>query len=619
MRKPVCVAILISFLGTLPVHRVDAAESRPYRVLVVIGDQWNDPGSYYIDDARVRGNDFRDVISMLKVWGIPFDVLRLDQQNLQINRFLNGIIEPNYGCVIWMANPDKLEGSHANYATVRRAVNEYGMSLIALFDYVKAPEISDLIGIEYRDYMVTNQWFKDKRFIVTEDHFVTAGLLGTVLPKRVNVELEPEQLEPMEHMDSSMMWTVLCEARGDAQVLATLGGYPQVVVRDLSDDVKTVWIGGEHNFFERFAELRQVFRNALVWCLGYGVFNDNFDNAILFKMDDMGASEHAYSVGWHYPTPTKEEIIKYLVEPLEENNALIVQCVTPGFANPKTRMVEVPWKREKFVDPFGHDQDYASTKEGLDEGLRRGVFEFHPHRVWTHMTWDLESPPGPWWDAPLEGEMAHQDWYHETYDTRRGKPVPSNEMLFLYRMGRDAVERQFGVTPLAVTIRPQENLATDNGRLAAIAGFGVGLEHRLYFYVGRDYTIQLSMMTPQMHGFHDLDLAYKPELPRRWIELNKDRRWIGFNEMCAFLHSEVTSEKSEWLTIRFGYDAHYCRFFKDHSSSWTLELSDRLSRKLGDELVLVVDGQAIPTPKAQRYTLEISPGVGQHTVVVRPQ
>ena len=37
-------------------------------------------------------------------------MLRLDQQRLQINRFLNGVGEQNYSCLIWMADPNKLKG-----------------------------------------------------------------------------------------------------------------------------------------------------------------------------------------------------------------------------------------------------------------------------------------------------------------------------------------------------------------------------------------------------------------------------------------------------------------------------------------------------------------------------
>ena len=80
---------------------------KPFRALVIIGDQWNDPMSYNIDPARVNGTDFLDVVNMLKIWGVPFDILRLDEQRLQINRFLDGEAKPNYGCVIWMADPGK--------------------------------------------------------------------------------------------------------------------------------------------------------------------------------------------------------------------------------------------------------------------------------------------------------------------------------------------------------------------------------------------------------------------------------------------------------------------------------------------------------------------------------
>ncbi|MGB2866934.1 MAG: hypothetical protein WBD36_00660, partial [Bacteroidota bacterium] len=94
---------------------------KPYRVLVIIGDQWTDPQSYNIDTRRVKGGEFIDVVTMLKIWGVPFDVLRLDQQRLQINRFLNGEAEPNYGCIVWMADPGKIEGFSANYQTLKRA------------------------------------------------------------------------------------------------------------------------------------------------------------------------------------------------------------------------------------------------------------------------------------------------------------------------------------------------------------------------------------------------------------------------------------------------------------------------------------------------------------------
>jgi hypothetical protein len=633
--------ILLAATNTSGMNTKDLSRTtpRPYRVLVVIGDQWDDPGSYNIDDrsrygdrSREPGKDFRDVITMLKVWGVPFDILRLDQQRLQINRFLDGIAKPNYSCLIWMADPDRLEGFSANYETVRRAVEEYGMSLIALFGHIATPELSGLLGVDYHGVSDRPSKSTNAALTISGEHFITAGSVGTVVQAETQSELR----------------IVRCTARPDTVVLGTIGEYPQVVARDISDETKAVWIGGGRNWFGRSGAMRQLFRRALVYCIGYGLFNDNFENAFIFIMDDMGASEHAYSLRWHYPTPGKEDIIKYLVEPLEEYGFVMVQNVTPGYANPVTRMVENPWTIDKFTDPFGNVQDYGSTKEGLDEGLRRGVFEIQAHRVWTHMTWDLDSPPGPWWDAPIDGERAHPDWYQETYDERRDRPVPSNDMLFLYKVGRNAIERQFGVTPLAVTIRPGTNLNHDNGRLAAIAGYGVGRWH----YVGTDFTIQFSIpqMCPEQFSCHDLDLIERTDSEitssinnlrqettedllaakvvgerridlrsRDWIEAKKDKRWMGFNEYCAYLHSRIEVVPAGGLHLRLGYNPHYCRHFDKKPSKWTLQLSDRYLKKLGPKASLSIGGKTEQRSLSEQQSITIPPGVGTRNIHLRPE
>ena len=302
---------------------------------------------------------------------------------------------------------------------------------------------------------------------------------------------------------------VRCRALPGTRVLGKLQDQPQLVVRDVSERTKAVWIGGGRDWFDKAPALRRLFRNALVHCIGYGLFNDSLDNTFLFIMDDIGASEHAYSLRWHYPTPGKEAIVKCLVEPLEKRRLVMVQYVSSGFANPATRMIDNPWTVPKFTDPFGNVQDYGATKVGLDEGIRRGVFEVHAHRAWTHMNWDLDSPPGPWWDAPIEGERAERGWYDETTDSRRDAPVPSNDMLFLYKTGRDAIQRQFGLAPLAVDIRIGRGLDHDNGRLAVIAGYGVDRWH----YLGREHVIQFSIrqMTPLQFSCHDIDLVPKTD------------------------------------------------------------------------------------------------------------
>jgi len=633
MRIKLMTRLFVILLLATPVSSAMANVSRPYRVLVIIGDQWGDPGSYNIDGlgrygdrSRESARDFRDVITMLKVWGIPFDILRLDQQRLQINRFLNGIAEPNYSCLIWMADPDKLEGFSANYEAVQRAVEKYGMSLIALFDYIGATRLSQLIGVDYQGSAKDT----DSVLTISGEHFITEGAAATIVRQE-------KQTQP---------GIVRCKARPGTIVLGTIGQYPQLTVRDISDETKVVWIGGGRDWFGESAEMRRLFRRSLVHCIGYGLFNDDFENSMIFVMDDMGASEHAYSLRWHYPTPPKEDIVKYLIEPLAEYGFVMVQNITSGYANPLTRMVESPWSIEKFTDPFDNVQDYGSTKEGLDEGLKRGVFEMHAHRAWTHMTWDLDSPPGPWWDAPIDGEMAHGDWYQETYDARRDTPVPSNEMLFLYKIGRDAIERQFGITPLAVNVRPGRSLEHDNGRLAAIAGYGVDRWH----YIGTDYSILFSIpeMCPQHITCHDLDLVERTESEitspaknvrqtatadllaakvvgsrsidlrsRAWIEEKKDKHWLGFNEFCAYLHSRIEVAADDGLDIRIEYDPHYCRHFAKNSSNWTLQLSDRYLKKLGEKVWLSSDDTKERRTLSQRQTLKIPPGVGARRVQFR--
>jgi hypothetical protein len=612
---------------------------RPYKVLVVIADQWKDPGSYSIDsESRLCEPDFYDVIAMLKVWGIPFDILRLDQQRLQINRFLDGVAKPNYGCIIWMAKPDKLEGMSANYETLRRAVEDYGMSLIVLFDHIKTPQVANLVGVNYEGL---EQWSKEaggKKFAVTKEHFITKGLTGTVLPDKP----DPNAV------------IVKCSVKDNAMVLGTFGQYPQIVVKDVNDKTRTVWIGGGRDWFRKYPAMRKVFRNALVHTIGYGLFNDNFENAVILIMDDIGASEHAYSLQWHYPTPTKEVLMKYLIEPLEEYGFIIVQNVTPGYANPVTRMVESPWEREKFTDPFGNVQDYASTKAGLDEGVRRGVFEIQAHRAWTHVNWDLDSPPGPWWDGGVEGIMCHPDWYQETIDDMRKQLVPSNDMLFLYKIGKDAVEKQFGVTPLAVTCRPENKLYGDGyGRLAAAAGYGVSTNTYIG-YVGIDYLIQLNMMIPEVIGCHDLDLVPKtdseiiaamgnlmpwtdeikakmkatrivgtknPDLDfrkRDWIESRKNKKWMGLNEFCAYLHSGVDISPKDGLAITLNYDGHYCMYFAKKPSNWTLELSPEYLKKLGKEAYLSIDdGKAQKINLTDSQTITIGPAAGIRKVIIK--
>jgi len=104
-----------------------------------------------------------------------------------------------------------------------------------------------------------------------------------------------------------------------------------------------------------------------------------------------------------------------------------------------------------------------------------------------------------------------------------------------------------------------------------------------------------------------------------WIERWKDKRWMGFNEYCAYLHGRVDVAEAGGLRVQFYYDPYYCRHFAKHSSRWTLELSDWYRAKLGGKVSLDVDGQAESRILAGQQAIVIPAGVGEKNVVIRPQ
>ena len=75
-----------------------------------------------------------------------------------------------------------------------------------------------------------------------------------------------------------------------------------------------------------------------------------------------------------------------------------------------------------------------------------------------------------------------------------------------------------------------------------------------------------------------------------WIESRKDKHWMGFNETCAYLHSNISASGKDGFAIEFNYDDHYCRYFEKKPSIWTLELSDNFRQNLGQAASIYVDG-----------------------------
>src|ERR1700739_3456652 len=93
------LAIIFVLAMALPVRAAEPL--KPYRVLIVISDQWKDPRSFLVSG----GGEFQTIVTLFKSWGIPFDILRLDQTIMDPNQFTDVAGRPRYGAIIWDA-PD---------------------------------------------------------------------------------------------------------------------------------------------------------------------------------------------------------------------------------------------------------------------------------------------------------------------------------------------------------------------------------------------------------------------------------------------------------------------------------------------------------------------------------
>lgn len=585
-------------------------QERPNRVLLVIGDQWMDPNGYLIGapyPSRFKEDlspetDLLHLATLFKSWGIPFDIVRLDQEILNLYHFLNPDDRPQYGAIVWSADQEGGIGQE-NFEILREAVERHGISLVALSNRIKEPVIQKLLGVRYLGYQMTAD-----DLTVVQEHFITQGL-----PHHLDGEDTPR----------SFKYRVKAEVQG-AQVIVLQGKYPQVTVREIKPGTSAIWIGGDHQRMFTYQTLRTLFQRTLTWAVGFSLYKD-WTGKVIVEMDDPGGAQSAWLDHWHYGTLKEEAIRKFLVEPLKEHNALLVLNVNPGFADDGKGRIVPSWM-QRFTDRFGVEQDYVSTKRGLDEGLRAGVFEIQSHG-WTHMQPDLDSPPGPWWKAPVDGEKAEIGWYREFYDIRRRMEIPPALQTFHMKKSIQWIQHQFGVTPLSLIFGGGANsreYVNDSFVLAARAGFG-SIE---WCYGGKDLVLRESLFwntrdVPAMAGSppdgHDRGIAMDPEAFKVLFEQWKGFRFMGRNEYVGYTHAEVRGRAGKAVEIEILYDPHYCRFFEDHASEWILHSADWLRKAAGAEEAFVrTDGEEEKRiPFKEFILLEIPLGTGSHTLTIR--
>ncbi|MFB3826589.1 MAG: hypothetical protein ACE15B_07455 [Bryobacteraceae bacterium] len=582
-----------------------AASSRtaelPYRFLLVISDQWKDPASYVVEGA----GEFPMVVSLLKAWNLPFEILRLDQQRLDRYHLLERDGRPRYGAVIWDAGPDHLKDKGIDL--IASLVKEHGVGLVALGDAVAVPEIATLAGVEY-----VSGYRLPAALTFTGGHFITRGLESRA----------PEFMGGSSYQPGDKV-----AAHRDAAVVAARGALPFLTARVFPNGGRVAWLGAHRDSVQlRKQIVRDLFKRCLVWAQGYALYPE-FPRAMLLEMHDMGASDKTFLAYWHYRNLNEDEIRRGIIEPLKRHRAVLACLVNTGYVDRKSRRVLNPWRQERVTDELDSRivHDYASLKRGLDAGQREGVFEIQCHG-WTHMLPDLDSPPGPLWDAPLDG-AATLGWDNEFGDRIRKQEIPAAVQRVHIQRALENLREDFGVTPLF--LRPgggeySPAYERHTGRIAAQMGFGLTRLASPY-YLGHDFVIALGALSartwafdrkitaadvpwtvdgPYFLAFHDRDVAMDATAVERLLTaLGAGVRYLSPDEYAAYLHAAVERDASAGpgLTLAVHYDGHYCRYFGSHPSSWVLHLSDETRASLGPQA-------------AEKQSITFGPGLGRRVV-----
>jgi hypothetical protein len=592
-----------------------AADIKPYKIALIIGDQWDDPAGFIVNHTRYTGShdfaseqvpsgrDFSSLVIMLKSWCVPFTIIRLDQEFMDINRFVGPDGKPDVGCIVWDAD-QTANLLPQQYKVLEDAVNNYGISLIALGDRIKEPAVQNLLGVKY-----VGAWSHSDDLTHSSDHFIMHGLPSPL-----------DQIDGPAFQKKRVQVTLT-----DAKAIVSQGKYPQVTVKNLSSGARAVWIGGDIDRMFAYEAYRTLLRGAITWSIGYSLFK-TWENKAWLIMDDPGGAQNAWLEHWRYPTLTEEQIDQRLIKPLKEHNAILIVNVCPGFVNDELQRVEPAFQR-KFTDQFGVQQDYPSTLRGLKNGLKAGVFEIQCHGL-THMQPDLFSPPGPWYGAELDQERAEVGWYREFGDTRRNKEIPAAEALWRMKTADKWLENIFAVT--ALSIRPggggvSTSYPNNTVRLSALAGFGWGGGRT--GYLGQDIAISgwdfegtsespLSVSAPP--DGHDKGIAQHPEQFLKVFADYPDVQWMGLNEYVGYTHAKVFSAAEDSLTLHISYDLHYCMYFKDRPSQWYLLLSDWLAEKFKTASIAVDDRILIKNADfSELLTIEVPAGTGTHSINIR--
>lgn len=577
--------------------------SHPYRVLLVIDRQWRDPSSRFITPDYAEP-DFVAVASQLVNAAIPFDVLRLDQQRLDINYFLNASNVPQYGAILWMCDPLALADLNLNWKVLARAVKEFGMPLIVLGDRLAHPVIQELLGVQAEGTCLSLLQPPQQPMRLRNDHPFNAGLEYLNIP------------DPSDY--DKQYWRIVRAHATTAQVLAVHDRFDAATIRMITPRQPVIWLGGDlSGMYSRYSRTcAPLLHRALTWCLGCTLIPPH-ERAVMLTMDDPGKISTMYA--WHFPTLSREQWRQRLLQPLAAAKARMTINVIPGAYDHATGLIR-PSFQQHLVDEFGELQDMRGLHQDLREGIDEGLLEIQCHG-WTHLVPDLETPPGPLFDAPVDGERSHNGWYAEFEDRRRGKEVPAIVQRFRLQRGLEAIERDFGRRPLGFRVSGSKySRSPENYTLQVAAELGLGV---LFInnppYIPLDgKLIQSSSGGPFVYTCHDLDLHQNPEyvpqlLAKMQSRCNRQPRWISVEEYSAYVHARV-QQNAEGLLVSL--DPDLCRFFGQHASQWTLQVADWKRADLGSQAMVKINGNAVGKLTGTSLSLTLPAGTSTHQIAL---
>ena len=208
------------------------------------------------------------------------------------------------------------------------------------------------------------------------------------------------------------------------------------------------------------------------------------------------------------------------------------------------------------------------------------------------------------------------DWYNEFGDNLRKREIPAAVQQEHLRRAVEHIRDDFGVRPLIV--RPGGSLfshayASNTSRIAAQMGFGLTTGATIHFIspqrvlllepISRKFSwafnrtaaaksMPWTIDAPHWVGSHDRDLAMDKDAFVKLLEdLGPEVRYMQGREYAAYLHAQVQRGDGPGLTLAVDYDPHYCAFFAQYPSQWTLHVADETRTALQlthEKQVLVV-------------------------------